>query len=62
MRPTPRQARLWMLSLITALALWAHGQAPAGPLRWLDAMTRTWVDTSADITDRCQGDDEAWTP
>lgn len=49
------------LSLLTAAALWAHAQAPAGPMRWLDAMTRSWMDTPADRADNCRGDDEAWT-
>lgn len=61
MKRTPRHLKLATLAALTAAALWAHAQAPAAPLRWLDLMSRTWVDAPDDGPAGCRGDDEGWT-
>lgn len=61
MKPSPRHLKLLGLTLLTAAALWAHAQAPAAPLRWLDLMSRTWTDVPDPGPGGCRGDDEAWT-
>jgi len=61
MKPSSRRRRMLVLSVLTLAALWAHAKAPAGPMRWFDAMARSWTATPADMPEGCRNDDEAWT-